>query len=122
MVQSATEKLVHGTNPNVMKDDATKESQVLGKVQSAGLPERIVISGFRELCNLISLPSGSGKLPYGIILGYLAQTGAAMCRFQHRDISGQGVDYVLPKGNRTGTCALTDMMGIGVPLQQPSKA
>jgi hypothetical protein len=77
------------------KQDAQKIKEALSRVRAPTQQHRIILTVFQAFCcNLVE-----GRLPYGTILGYLAQVGTPMVKLVHTAVDGTRVVYVLPRGD-----------------------
>ena len=104
--------------PSWMRKDLAKVAKALSQVRTT--PGRQVVYGVLvQLCLLQSPSEQTGKIPYGVVLGYLAQTGKRMARHRHIDEDGRVNFHVLPAGE-CGSNPLNDMMGIGSGLNSLS--
>ena len=101
--------------PKWLKDEAAKVAQALAKVQAMSFEQRIVVTVFRHFSLLVSAPQGEGKVPYGVVLGYLLQCGCPMAQHTYINADGMSVAYVLPRSSRQrqGENALVEMVEVG---------
>ena len=97
--------------PSSMRKDLAKVAKALSQ-ERATPAQQVVYAVLVQLCLLQSPSEHSGKIPYGVVLGYLAQTGKRMTRHRHVDEDGRDNVYVLP-ARECGSNPLDDMMGIG---------
>ena len=97
--------------PMWMRKDLAKVAKALQQVRAASAQE-VVYTVLGQLCLLQSPTERSGKIPYGVILGYLAQAGRRMTWHRHVDQDGRSNDYVLPAADGASN-PINDMMGVG---------
>ena len=92
-----------------LKEEALQVSQALGKLSEPGT----AMLAFIELCDLLS----QDKVPYGIILGYLAQTGMRMRQYwwEAHDLSPP-VAYFLPHPEAGGEDSVTAVLQQGATI------
>jgi hypothetical protein len=101
--------------PKWLKDEAAKVAQALAKVQAMNFEQRVVLTVFRNFALLVSKPQGEGKVPYGVVLGYLIQCGHPMVQHTYINSDGMSIAYVLPRSSRQrqGENALVEMVEVG---------
>ena len=101
--------------PKWLKDEAAKVAQALAKVHAMSFEQRVVLTVFRRFSLLVSAPQGEGRVPYGVILGYLLQCGCPMAQHTYINADGMSIVYVLPRSNRQrqGENVMVEMVEVG---------
>ena len=53
-----------------------------------------------------------GKLPFGVVLGFMAIEGSRITKHVHETVTGR-MEYVMPSANADGSCVLTGIVSTG---------
>ena len=87
-----------------VKLQASQVSKALRRVPAPNWDHSLVLRIFAEFCDLVAMDEG--RLPLGVILGYMAITGAPAAHHNYQDSFGNETCYILPKDKADGTSML----------------
>jgi hypothetical protein len=76
----------------LLRQEAEKVYEALVLLQPMQYRHRVVVGIFLNLLQLIA----TGNMPYGILLGYIIQSGCSSEVHEHK-VAGRSVTFVLPK-------------------------
>jgi hypothetical protein len=93
---------------------ASDLSKSLNRVPAPSWQHSLVLRIFIEFCDLVA--NDDGRLPLGVILGYMALTGTPAVHHSYQDSFGHETCYILPKDKDDGTSMLPDIVKTGRPL------
>jgi hypothetical protein len=85
-----------------VRQGAEKVWEALEMIAPGPYRHRVIQGVFKNLCKLIL----AGKLPYGVVLGYLAQSGCDIEVHEHL-VGDRKVSFALPRGVELQSVAAT---------------
>ena len=94
-----------------VKVQASEVSKALNRVPAPSWDHSKVLRIFIEFCDLVA--SDEGRLPLGVVLGYMAITGTPAVHHSYQDTFGHETCYILPKDKDDGTSMLPDIVKTG---------
>jgi hypothetical protein len=97
--------------PVPVKVQAMEISKALRSVPAPSWDHSLVLRIFIEFCDLVA--DETGKVPLGVLLGYMAITGTPATHHIHVDNLQQEIAYILPQDKEDGTSMLPDIVKTG---------
>jgi len=95
----------------LVKVQASEVSKALNRVPAPSWDHSKVLRIFIEFCDLVA--SDEGRLPLGVVLGYMAITGTPAVHHSYQDTFGHETCYILPRDKDDGTSMLPDIVKTG---------